>query len=121
MLVHFRTQPDEIVNICFSRPKKQHLDCDEISEQEECLKTDSISNNIEPTESDKEEFFKDLAKVMPTSATLTTVDKNQKNLLVPNLSSGYQQHYKLCMTQNTKNYQNLILGRPVNQHFRIYL
>ena len=48
-------------------------------------KSDSISNNIEPTESDKEEFFKDLAKVMPTSATLTTVDKKPEKSISPKL------------------------------------
>ena len=69
----FQTQPDEIVNICFKRSKKLHLDCSELSQQN--AKTDSTSINIEPTESDKEEFFSNLTKLMPTSATLTAVAK----------------------------------------------
>ena len=79
-----------------------------MSEQEEYLKTDSISNNIEPTESDKENFFKDLVKVMPMSVTLTTLDKQpEKSLLVPNLSSSYRQHCKLCMKQNTQKFTRI--------------
>ena len=69
----FQTQPDEIVTICFKRSKKLHLDCSELSEQN--AKTDSTSVNIEPTESDKEEFFSNLTKLMPKSATLTAVAK----------------------------------------------
>ena len=53
-----QTEPNEIVNICFQRSKKLHLDTDTVtSNPEECSKTDSYSINVEPTESDKENFL----------------------------------------------------------------
>ena len=71
-----QTEPNEIINICFQRSKKLHLDTDTVtSNPEECSKTDSYSINVEPTESDKENFFSDLGKLKPTSAALTTVVK----------------------------------------------
>ena len=71
-----QTEPNEIVNICFQRSKKLHLDTNTVtSNPEECSKTDSYSINVEPTESDKENFFSDLGKLKPTSAALTTVVK----------------------------------------------
>ena len=100
-----QTQPDEIVNMCFQRSKKLHLDSD-ITEQEES-KIDSTSINVEPIESDKENFLNHVMKLMPTSAALTAVVVKQTSdsepiatnarvalKLPPTLASLYDPKYK---------------------------